>query len=150
MANLKELRKRIGSVKNTRKITSAMSRIAAARLVKAQRAALESRPYGDRLQSMVGNLIEQLENSDDHPLLVEREVRNVGVILMTADRGLCGGFNSNANRAALRLIREYQEAGQQVTIYCVGKKGRSFLGHEGFEVSKAFPAPTHETVVAAS
>ncbi len=150
MANLKELRKRIGSVKNTRKITSAMSRIAAARLVKAQRAVLDARSYDERLQGMVIQLLSQLDDGSDHPLLERREERRVGVLLLTADRGLCGGFNSNANRQALSTLKELRTTEREFEVFCVGKKGRSFLSHEGFEVSRTFDAPTHENVAALS
>src|SRR5688572_19933906 len=100
MANLKEIRGRIATVKNTRKITSAMSRIAAARLVKAQQAVLAARPYGERLAEVVRALVAGLGETDGvHPLLARRTgTGRVGLILMTADRGLAGGFNANANR----------------------------------------------------
>jgi F-type H+-transporting ATPase subunit gamma len=94
MANLKEIRGRIASVKNTRKITSAMSRIAAARLVKAQHAAMAARPYGERLEEVVRALVGNAgegEGEAVHPLLTQRSgTGKVGVVLLTADRGLCG------------------------------------------------------------
>lgn len=109
MANLRELRNRIGSVKNTRKITAAMSQIAAARLKKAQDAVTAAKPYGDRMRDVIESLVAGIEESERaaaHPLLAVRPVKRELVIVMTADRGLCGGFNSNIVRAAAAWIHQ--------------------------------------------
>jgi len=150
MANLKEIRKRINTVKNTRKITAAMSRIAAARLVRAQNAAKAARPYGERLAEVVAGLMGSLDDGASlHPLLATRtKVERVGVILMTADRGLCGGFNANPNRAAKNFIRAEEAAGREVVIIACGKKGRSYLKHADHEIFRYHDAPTFETLVA--
>lgn len=151
MANLKEIRGRIATVKNTRKITSAMSRIAAARLVKAQQAVLAARPYGDRLAEVVRTLVAGIgegDNQDVHPLLARRSgTGRVGLILVTADRGLAGGFNANANRAGLGFIRREKGEGREVVVLAVGKKGRSFLGANKHQVHRFHDAPVLGNIV---
>lgn len=149
MANLKELRLRIGSVKNTRKITSAMSQIATARLRKAQNAALAARPYGERLLEVVSHLIggiDPAERSAAHPLLEERGDQHTLYIAMTADKGLCGGFNGNINRAVKAVLWADQEAGKKVSLITVGAKAKGFFAREAFIVG-SHPAPTTETIV---
>lgn len=162
MANLKELRLRIGSVKNTRKITSAMSQIATARLRRAQNAALAARPYGERLQEVVAHLIggiEPAERSSAHPLLEERSSRSSEsepggrehtlYIAMTADRGLCGGFNGNIHRKVLATLRTDREAGHKASLVTIGKKGSSFFSKDEGLIG-THPAPTSETIVSLS
>jgi F-type H+-transporting ATPase subunit gamma len=150
MANLKELRTRIASVKNTRKITSAMSQIAAARLRKAQNTALGARPYGERLAELVERLVGTVDLSDPgsvHPLMEQRDPRRIGIVLITADRGLCGGFNGNVNRAAQRFIEEQQHEGRELTVLVIGKKGRTFLEHRMIPVEKFAEVPDLDDVV---
>ncbi|MBZ5710932.1 ATP synthase F1 subunit gamma [Nannocystis pusilla] len=149
MANLKEIRSRITTVKNTRKITSAMSRIAAARLVKAQQAAMGARPYGERLDQVVGSLVASLggesegEEGAAHPLLLKRSGNGrVVIVHITADRGLAGGFNANINRAVVNFIRKEREAGNDVVLLTVGKKGRSFFQHSNQRIVRHHDAPT--------
>lgn len=145
MATLKEIRARIGSVKNTRKITSAMSRIASARLARAQRAMLDQRPYGERMETVVGQLVGELKADDAHPLLERRDVHKVAVIAVTADRGLCGPFNANVNKAAYSLIQEREAAGQEVVVVGVGRKVRQFLEARGIRLYENHPAPDYKT-----
>ena len=127
MANLKELRLRIGAVKNTRKITSAMSQIATARLRKAQNAALAARPYGERLQEVVSHLvggIDPAERSAAHPLLEQRTLEDGDhtlYIAMTADKGLCGGFNSNIIRKTAQYLKDNTQ--NENSLIIAGKKG---------------------------
>lgn len=151
MANLKELRVRIGSVKNTRKITAAMSQIAAARLRKAQNAVAAAAPYGKRMEEVVAHLvagIREQERGEAHPLLAAREVKTVSVLVMTADRGLCGGFNANVNRAALQLGEQRRREGQTVRFTTIGRKGAAYLGHNKEDLGgRIHPAPTLETLV---
>lgn len=149
MANLKEIRNRITSVKNTRKITSAMSRIAAARLVKAQQQAMGARPYGERLDQVVGSLVAGLgEECEAHPLLAARSGNGrVAIVHITADRGLAGGFNANMNRMTLATIRKEREAGNDVVLIAVGKKGRSFMTHSGQKIVRYHDAPTMADLV---
>jgi F-type H+-transporting ATPase subunit gamma len=149
MANLKELRNRIGSVRNTRKITQAMSRIASARLRKAQTVMLEARPYGARMAEVVGDLVAELDApTSTHPLLAQRAVRRTAIVLVTADRGLCGGFNSNASREAARFIDQRRAAAQAPHIVCVGRKGATYLSYRRHTVAEQRPAPDVDSALA--
>ncbi len=145
MATLKEIRARIGSIKNTRKITSAMSRIASARLARAQRAMLDQRPYGERMATVVGQLVAELDDAQAHPLLEQRDVRRVAVIAVTADRGLAGPFNANVNKAAEKLLRELEADGKDVVLVTVGRKARQYLEPKGFEATVQHAAPDYKT-----
>ena len=151
MANLKELRLRINTVKNTRKITAAMAQIASARLRKAQNAVTAAQPYGERMSEVVAHLVAGIKPHDRaaaHPLLGARDVKAVMIIAMTADRGLCGGFNSNINRRVKNLLEETREAGKKVELTAVGKKASSFFRHYGEKLEgREHPAPTLETLV---
>lgn len=130
MANLKEIRNRISSVKSTRKITSAMSRIAAARLRKAQTAMENARQYGVRMAGITGEILRELDVSAgaEHPLLHSPATEKaVAIIAVTADRGLCGGFNSSVNRAVERQVKMLWAENREVYIITVGRKGRDYL-----------------------
>lgn len=129
MANLKEIRNRIGSVKSTRKITSAMSRIAAARLRKAQTAMENARQYGVRMAAITGEILRELDaSSAEHPLLHSHARENaVAIVVVTADRGLCGGFNSSVNRTVERMVKALWAEDREVYIITVGRKGRDYL-----------------------
>ncbi|TPV93499.1 MAG: ATP synthase F1 subunit gamma [Myxococcales bacterium FL481] len=146
MANLKEIRNRIGSVKNTRKITSAMSRIAAARLRKAQNAMTRAQVYADRVTAMAREVVPGVA-ADIHPYLERRAVKRVGVVVVTADRGLCGGFNGGVGRSAQSLIEQRRDAGQQVVVVAVGRKGAGFLRGRGIAVETVHTAPEPDTAV---
>jgi F-type H+-transporting ATPase subunit gamma len=148
MANLKEIRGRISSIKNTRKITAAMSRIAAARLRKAQQAVEAARPYGRRMAEVVGGLVSELAGAEKLPdLLVVRPVEKVAVIVVSADRGLCGAFNTNVNRLSERKIRSLLEADKKVELLAVGRKAATYLRHRGFVASERFAAPDSATIL---
>jgi F-type H+-transporting ATPase subunit gamma len=128
MANLKEIRNRIGSVKNTRKITSAMSRIAAARLRKAQNAMEAAREYGKRMAGITAEILAELDDApNQHSLLSTNDQPAICYVIITADRGLCGGFNSSVSRAAERAIKRLREQGREIHIITVGRKGRDYL-----------------------
>jgi len=132
MASLKDLRVRIASVKSTQKITAAMKMVAAAKLRRAQEQAEAARPYAERMERMLGGLASSMVGRGDAPALLVgpgREHTHL-VVVMTSDRGLCGGFNSSIARGARRLIRELQAQGKQVKILCVGRKGRDQLRRE--------------------
>jgi F-type H+-transporting ATPase subunit gamma len=126
MASLKSIKKRIVSVKNTRQITKAMKMVSAAKLRRAQENVVAARPYaqkmGEVLQSLAGNL-----EGDQHPLLVKRDAKKLLLIVVTSDRGLCGGFNSNLCKAGERYIKEKQAEFEQVSIMTIGRKGYEFL-----------------------
>ena len=129
MANLKDLKNRISSVKNTRKITKAMQMVAAAKLRRAQESAEQSRPYAERFMGVLSGLAASVGKSEGAPKLL----RGTGedqvhlLVVMTAERGLCGGFNSNIAKRARAHIAQLQEAGKTVKILTVGKKGREQL-----------------------
>ena len=129
MPNLKDLKNRIESVKNTRKITKAMQMVAAAKLRRAQDAAEASRPYSERFNAVLASLAASVGNSENAPILLrgtgKKEVHLL--IVMTAERGLCGGFNSNIAKLARSHAARLKEGGKQVKIITVGKKGRDAL-----------------------
>jgi F-type H+-transporting ATPase subunit gamma len=129
MASLKDLRGRIGSVKQTQKITSAMKLVAASKLRRAQEQAEASRPFASRMEQMLANLAAGVADVQSAPRLLAGTGSD-GVHLLvvaTADRGLCGGFNSSIARGARRRVRELQEQSKQVKLMCVGRKGRDAL-----------------------
>ncbi|NBY29865.1 MAG: ATP synthase F1 subunit gamma [Sphingobacteriia bacterium] len=127
MANLKEVRVRIGSVISTQQITKAMKMVSASKLRRAQGAIQQIRPYAEGLQNIVGRLVAGLEGSDtEMPLTQVRDVKRVGVVLLTSDKGLCGGFNSNLIKTARRFIQDLP-SNQQATLIPVGRKGADFF-----------------------
>jgi F-type H+-transporting ATPase subunit gamma len=144
MANLKEIRNRISTVKSTRKITSAMSRIAAARLRKAQNAMESARHYGTRMAAIVTEILRELEDpAAVHPLLRAHDDNGpVAFLVVTADRGLCGGFNSGVNRQVEREIKALRKQGREVSVITIGRKGRDYLKSykQGFLVHHPAPA----------
>lgn len=126
MASLKDIKKRIGSVKNTQQITKAMKMVAAAKLRRAQDAAVAARPYADKLQAVMSNLAAR-EDGDGHALLSQRGTGRALIVLMTADRGLCGGFNANVSKEAERFIRTNTQGFDDIDLVIIGRKGRDFL-----------------------
>jgi F-type H+-transporting ATPase subunit gamma len=132
MPSLKELRNRIGSVKQTQKITSAMKLVAASKLRRAQEQAEASRPFAERMSDMLANLGASVADVEGAPPLLAGTGRDAVHLLVvaTADRGLCGGFNATIVRGARTRIRELREAGKQVKILCIGRKGRDMLRRE--------------------
>jgi len=132
MPSLKSLRVRIASVKSTQKITSAMKMVAAAKLRRAQEQAEAARPYAERMERMLGSLAESVAGRDGAPpLLIGNGKDEVHLLVVaTADRGLCGGFNSNIVREARRRITALHNDGKTVKILCVGRKGRDQLRRE--------------------
>jgi F-type H+-transporting ATPase subunit gamma len=132
MPSLKDLRSRIGSVKQTQKITSAMKLVAASKLRRAQEQAEASRPFAERMSDMLANLGASVADMEGAPPLLAGTGRDQVHLLVvaTADRGLCGGFNSSIARGARTRIRELQAAGKEVKILCVGRKGRDMLRRE--------------------
>lgn len=129
MPNLKDLKNRIESVKNTRKITKAMQMVAAAKLRRAQDAAEASRPYSERFNAVLASLAASVGNSENAPILLRGTGKQAVhlLIVMTAERGLCGGFNSNIAKLARSHAAKLKEDGNQVKILTVGKKGRDAL-----------------------
>ncbi|GAB5456771.1 MAG: F0F1 ATP synthase subunit gamma [Henriciella sp.] len=129
MSGLKELKNRIGSVKSTQKITKAKQMVAAAKLRRAQEAAEASKPYASRMANVVANLTASMGDGSGGPKLLAGSGNDQVhlVVVMTAERGLCGGFNSNTAKAARLKIDELQGAGKTVKVITVGKKGREVL-----------------------
>ncbi len=132
MANLKDLRVRISSVKSTRKITSAMKMVAASKLRRAQSAAEAARPYAERMERMVGSLAGSLPQGAPGPALLSGNGNDRVhlVVLVTSDRGYFGGFNSYAVRNAKQFLNEKLAQGKEVKVLCVGRKGREQLKRE--------------------
>jgi ATP synthase, F1 gamma subunit len=132
MPSLKDLRVRITSVKSTQKITSAMKMVSAAKLRRAQASAEEGRPYAQSMNRMLSGLIASLPTLDTAPKLLSgygADQKHL-LIVVTADRGLCGGFNSNIAREAKRRITRLHAEGKEVKIFCIGRKGRDSLRRE--------------------
>jgi F-type H+-transporting ATPase subunit gamma len=129
MPSLKDLKIRINSVKSTQKITSAMKMVAAAKLRRAQERAEAGRPYAERMERMLGSLATAMAGREGAPVLLVGNGRDQVhlVVVMTSDRGLCGGFNASIVRGARRFIRELDAAGKEIKILCVGRKGRDQL-----------------------
>jgi F-type H+-transporting ATPase subunit gamma len=135
MANLKDIRGRISSVKNIRKITRAMEMISAARLRKAEQRIEALRPYADALRRMTARASQAADNIPNLPILQEKEnVQTVGILLITGDRGLAGPFNSQILRAGNARLRELRSDGKEVLWYVVGRRGVSSLEFRGFDV----------------
>jgi len=126
MPSLQGLRRKIGSIKNTQKITKAMKMVAAAKLKRAQERILAARPYAKKMAVVLGSLASRV-NRQAHPLLRKPSGNRIELLVVTSDRGLCGAFNTNILRKALEFLREKQEAGCTVTVSVVGRKGRDFF-----------------------
>ena len=137
MANIRLIRRRIRSVESTAKVTRAMEMIAASKMRRAQQRLLASRPYAETMLDVMSHLAAQMGDSGDdvHPLLRRREVNRVEVIAIAPDRGLCGGLNSNLNRAAGRFILEQQVP---VSTVAVGKKSRDFMARNTQDLRAVF------------
>jgi F-type H+-transporting ATPase subunit gamma len=139
MANLKAIRTRIVSVKNTRKITRAMKLVAAARLRKAQEAITRMRPYALSTMDMISSLAARAgEDEELHPLLARREPKRVMLVLLTSDRGLAGAFNSGISKAAFRKYQELVEQGMEVSVATVGRKGGDYFRRRNVPITHTF------------
>ncbi|HZH17375.1 MAG TPA: ATP synthase F1 subunit gamma [Archangium sp.] len=137
MASLRDIRKRIRSVKNTRQITKAMKMVSAAKLRKAQDAIIAARPFAQMLDQIISDLATRSGGEElAHPLLTSRPVRKVELLLLTSDRGLAGGFNSNVIRRASRFI--YENSGVEIEVSTVGRKGNDFFRNRGQKMRKDF------------
>ena len=126
MANAKEIRTQIKSIRNTAKITKAMQMVAASKMRKAQERMEASRPYAQKMRKVIGHL-RAASPDNSHPFLVEREPKNVGYIIVSTDRGLCGGLNANLFRRTLRELREWRDKGVEVELCLVGRKAAQFF-----------------------
>ena len=139
MANLKDIRDRISSVKNTRKITEAMRLVAAAKVRRAQEQVLRSRPFADRLARVLQNLESRLafENTDS-PLLATREVRKITLLSVTGDRGLCGGYNSQVIKKTELRFAELKRQGYEVDLVLLGRKAITYFSNRCYPIQATF------------
>lgn len=137
--NIKIIRTRIASVKNTQKITRAMKLVAAARLRKAQENIVRMRPYAHQTLHMLSSLAARAGDDEAlHPLLARREPKNVLLIVLSSDRGLAGSFNASVSKAAFRHYNELTAQGSKVTVGAVGRKGRDYLRRRDVEIKHSF------------
>lgn len=127
MATLRDIKKRIGSVKNTQKITRAMKMVAAAKLRRAQMAVIGSRPYSEKLKEVVMDIVQKSTKGRHALFIPHEEVKKVKVIIFSSNRGLCGGFNSNLLRRCETFIKDHKGNDVEVQTLVVGKKGKDFL-----------------------
>ena len=133
MSGEKEIRTKIRSVKNMQKITKAMEMVAAAKIRKAQKQMEASRPYAERIRRVIGHL--GAANPEyKHPWLVEREAKRVGYIVISTDRGLCGGLNNNLFRRVMADMMEWQKKGVEATLVTFGKKASAFFKNVNVEI----------------
>ncbi len=141
MATLRDIKSRIKGVKNTQQITKAMKMVAAARLRRAQENIVNAKPYSRKITEMLQHLL-NVEKNFSNPLFIEREVKNISLIVVTSDRGLCGGFNMNIIRKAEEMINDqfadYLKSGN-LMLYCVGKKGNDHFTKRNFKVEGSYP-----------
>ncbi len=148
MASLQDLKRRIRSVRNTRKITKAMELVAGARLRRAQARIEVMRPYADRMLELMAGTARASSSVRGLPLLQRRDVRTVAVLAVTGDRGLAGGFNAQILRASFALGRRLRDEGEQVRWLVVGRKGASTLRFRRYEIDRAFQGFTERPAYA--
>ena len=133
MATLRELRTRVASITNIQRVTNAMQMVAAAKMRRAQEAIIAARPYSQRLDQVL-RALHQSVDADEQPLFAERPAQRVELVVITSDRGLCGGFNANLCRRVQAELGEYADA--QLELISVGRKGRDFFSHRGYSISR--------------
>ena len=134
MAGTKEIRTKIKSVQNTRKITKAMEMVAASKMRKAQERMRMARPYGEKIRNVAAH-ISHANPEYRHPFLVERDtVKRVGTIVITTDKGLCGALNTNVLRMVFNQYKEWQAQGEQIDVCCIGGKGLGFMQRLGANI----------------
>ncbi|MBI5681763.1 MAG: ATP synthase F1 subunit gamma, partial [Deltaproteobacteria bacterium] len=132
MATLRDIRRRIKSVKNTQQITKAMKMVAAAKLRRAQEDIIAARPYAQKMMGVLSSLAARTK-SDSHPLLEVRDVKKVELIVVTSDRGMCGGFNTNIMRLAENFIRNNTDK-FDIGLNLVGRKGKDYFKRRGLNI----------------
>ena len=134
MAGSKESRTKIKSVQNTRKITKAMEMVAASKMRKAQDRMRAARPYAEKIRNVAAH-ISHANPEYRHPFLIERDtVKKVGIIIVTTDKGLCGGLNTNVQRLALNQMKQWESEGESFEVCCIGNKGLSFMQRLGANI----------------
>ncbi len=130
MAGAKEIRSKIASINKTRKITRAMEMVAASKMRKTQERMRASKPYANKIYDVVKH-IARANSEYRHPFMHERETNRIGIIVVTSDRGLCGGLNANLLRETVRTIRAWKEKGKEVDVAVIGRKGQAFFKRVG-------------------
>lgn len=140
MASLRDIRRRIRSIKNTAKITKAMEMVAASRMRRAQQRVIAARPYADAMRTLITELAAAPTGGDvEHPLLVQRPIDTVGIVMLTSDRGLAGALNTNVIRRGSQLLLEVtDERKQEVELITVGRKGQDFMARRGQKLLGTF------------
>ncbi len=134
MAGSKEIRAKIKSVENTRKITRAMEMVAAAKMRKAQERMRAARPYAEKICAVAANL-SRANPEYKHPFLIKRDsIKKVGLIVITSDKGLCGGLNTNVLRLAINRMKVWEAEGKAIAVCAIGNKGLGFMNRVGAEV----------------
>ncbi|AKZ25145.1 F0F1 ATP synthase subunit gamma [Ralstonia pseudosolanacearum] len=133
MAGTKEIRTKIKSVQNTRKITKAMEMVAASKMRRAQERMRSARPYAEKIRNVAAHMA-QANPEYQHPFMVKRDVKRAGLIVVTTDKGLCGGLNTNVLRAVTNQLRDLQNKGVESQATAIGSKGMQFLGRIGAKV----------------
>jgi F-type H+-transporting ATPase subunit gamma len=133
MATLRDIKRRIKGVQSTQKITKAMKMVAAVKLRRAQGSVINARPYARNINLMFSRLVSE-EDRLSHKLIAEREEKNIAVVVVTADRGLCGSFNTNIIKEGVRFVEELKRDGISSSIYCVGKKGFDYFSKRGYNL----------------
>ena len=148
MPSLKAIRKRITSVKNTRKITRAMKLVSTAKLRRAQEALIAARPYTAAISQVVSEL-SGVAGTDSHPLFEERKLERAAVVVVTSDRGQAGAFNANVTKAVERYIRD-ELPGAQVSLRIIGRKGNQYFVRRRATITSFDPSPTGATALASA
>jgi F-type H+-transporting ATPase subunit gamma len=133
----RDIKRKINGIKNTRRITSAMKMVSAAKLRKAQNLLYATRPYSNKLYEMIADLSIYIDR-DSHPLLAKREIKSVDLVIITADRGLAGAFNSNVIKAAWKEIQNFQSQGKNVNLILIGRKGVNFFKNKGINIVASY------------
>jgi F-type H+-transporting ATPase subunit gamma len=134
MANSKEIRTKIKSVENTRKITKAMEMVAASKMRKAQDRMRHARPYAEKIRNVAAHM-SKANSEYKHPFLIKRDkIANIGLIVVTSDKGLCGGLNTNVLRLSLNQMKAWESEGKGVSVTAIGNKGFGFMGRVGAKV----------------
>ena len=133
MPSLQSLRRKIAAFKNTQKITKAMKMVAAAKLKRSQDRILAARPYAHKMRGVLSNLSQRV-NRTSHPLLQKREGKKIEILVVTSDRGLCGGFNGNIVRKSAEFVRQCESQGLSVNLSLIGRKGRDYFRRRSWTI----------------
>ncbi len=138
MANAREIKRRMRSVKNTQQITKAMKMVSASKLRRAQGTVIAARPYKNKLKEVLSRLVASMGNNASDPLLEVREVKRVGFVVFASNKGLAGGYNFNIMKKALEEVHQAESRGAEIGIVAVGKKTREFFTKNGYTIDYEF------------